>query len=234
MEEQNSIDKLRLLHSLPIILGDNLCLVYPVTLSEIAQLGEEKFFHMLNLLTITTEDINAETAMSPFDFLLVNSVNSDFFLELQNAFSTFIREEITILPRERAIRIGDKLMYEKDFIQLQKILSLQNNLEEDKDSMSNPADAEAARIIAKIKEGKEKIGKNEMKVELSDLVSCLAAKGNGINIFNVWELSYYSFNDMFKRLKMIEDYDVNMRSILAGADPKKVQLKHWIRNINEK
>ena len=41
----------------------------------------------------------------------------------------------------------------------------------------------------------------------------------------------YQFNNQFNRMQMIEDYDINIRSLLAGADSKKIQLKHYIRPI---
>lgn len=33
---------------------------------------------------------------------------------------------------------------------------------------------------------------------------------------------------------MVEDYDIGLRSIMAGADSKKIKLKHWIEPIQTK
>lgn len=59
----------------------------------------------------------------------------------------------------------------------------------------------------------------------------MAAKANGLNLFNIWNLNYYAFNDQLQRLRMIEDYDIGIKSLMAGADSKKVKLKYWIRSI---
>ena len=90
-------------------------------------------------------------------------------------------------------------------------------------------------IIKKIKEGR-KLKEKTKNSELSflDLVASLAAKGNGINPFNVWDLTYYAFNDQFKRMQAIEDYEQAIRSIEAGADPKKIKVEHWIKSIQDK
>ena len=70
-----------------------------------------------------------------------------------------------------------------------------------------------------------------MNLSFLDLVASLAAKGNGLNALNVWNLTYYAFNDQFKRMQAIEEYEQAMGAIQAGADPKKIKVEHWIKNI---
>lgn len=249
MSNNNStfkIDSLELLKGNPIIVGEYICLIYPINIGEIAKIGTQKFFRYLNLLTFSQEDvnealkemgINSEEQITPFQFIVMSSRFEDFSLEIKQAFSTFIREKVEILLDESVIAIGGetsevRYLTEENFSQFQQILILQNNLEKSKneDRLNKPSNAIAERIIQKIKKNQKKSTGDDL-VEFADLVSCLAARGNGINIFNVWDLNYYSFNDQFQRVKMIEEYDMNVRSILAGADPKKVELKHWIRSI---
>ncbi len=243
-----NVDNLQLLKGKPITIGEDFCLVYPITLEEIADMGANKFFRFLNLLTFTQQDVDeslkeigieTNEKISPYQFILMSSESKDFSLEIKQAFYTFIREEIEILPESVVVgdRSNPRYFDEELFSQLQKVLILQNNLDKGEDSrMNNPSDAHAAKIIEKIKNAqKRKSAKNsDETVEFADLVSCLAAKGNGINIFNIWNLNYYSFNDQFQRVKIIEEYEMNIRSILAGADPKKIELKHWIRSIKQK
>ena len=70
------------------------------------------------------------------------------------------------------------------------------------------------------------------RLTLDDLVSIVCANGNGINIFNVWDLSFYAFNDQFNRMKMFDDYQISVQSLLAGADPNEIELKHWMSKIS--
>ena len=76
--------------------------------------------------------------------------------------------------------------------------------------------------------------KNSSDLSFSDLVASLAAGGNGLNILNVWDLPYYAFNDQFKRMQMKEEYENTYKSLLAGADPKKVKIRYWIDTIQDK
>ena len=102
--------------------------------------------------------------------------------------------------------------------------------------MDNPSDAKAAQIIKKLKEGRKmrEKAKSDSNLSFSDLVASLAAGGNGLNILNVWDLPYYAFNDQFKRMQMREEYENTYRSLLAGADPKKVKIRYWIDTIQDK
>ena len=70
-------------------------------------------------------------------------------------------------------------------------------------------------------------------LDFVDLVASLAAKANGLNALNVWNLTYYAFNDQFKRMQAIEEYESAKASILAGADPKKVKMDYWMKPIEK-
>lgn len=228
---------------------DNICKVYPVTLREIAQVGVKNFYSYLNLFTLEKEDIDEflkqqgiEEELTPFQFTIVNaSADKQYLDNLQKAFKFFLREDkITILSANEAIVLGEmseeRLIMEGTFNAICTIISKQNITQRgsEEQKMNNPSDARAAQIIKKIKEGR-KIREKNSNSDLSfvDLVASLAAKGNGLNALNVWDLTYYAFNDQFKRMQMIEEYDNARQSILAGADPKKVKLEYWMKPINK-
>jgi hypothetical protein len=88
-------------------------------------------------------------------------------------------------------------------------------------------------IEEKIRKAKEKINeklnKKDEDIDLFDLVSVLASNGNGLNAINVVDLNIFTFNDQFQRMKIVEDYDIQIRSLLAGAEIK--DIKHYIRKI---
>jgi hypothetical protein len=96
------------------------------------------------------------------------------------------------------------------------------------------ANAKAEEIKNKILKGQQLLNKKMgLDVSFGDLVSVLAANGNNLNIINIWDLTMYQFNNQFARMQMIEDYDLNIRSLLAGAKKEDIQLKHYIRKIQE-
>lgn len=248
MDIQNLINKEQFFVGIPTQIG-NICKVYPVTVREIATIGAKNFYSYLNLFTLDKEDIDEflqqqgiEERLTPFQFTLINA-NEDqqYLVNLQKAFEFFLHEDqITILIDNEAIVLGDiseeRLLMEEDFNTVCAIITEQNMVHKAsaEERMNNPSDAKAAQIIKKIKEGRKiREKKNDSNLNFIDLVASLAAKGNGLNAFNVWDLTYYAFNDQFKRMQMIEQYDNARQSILAGADPKKVKIEYWLRPIEK-
>lgn len=249
MDIQNLINKEQFFVGIPTEIG-NICKVYPVTVREIATIGAKNFYSYLNLFTLDKEDIDeflqqqgVEERLTPFQFTLINANEDKQYLEnLEKAFKFFLHEEqITVLVDNEAIILGDinegRVLMEEDFNTVCAIIIEQNmvNKSSAEERMNNPSDAKAAQIIKKIKEGRKIREKRSSDSNLNfiDLVASLAAKGNGLNAINVWDLTYYAFNDQFKRMQMIEQYDNARQSILAGADPKKVKIEYWLRPIEK-
>lgn len=249
MDIQNLINKEQFFVGIPTEIG-NICKVYPVTVREIATIGAKNFYSYLNLFTLDKEDIDeflqqqgVEERLTPFQFTLINANEDKQYLEnLEKAFKFFLHEEqITVLVDNEAIILGDinegRVLTEEDFNTVCAIIIEQNmvNKSSAEERMNNPSDAKAAQIIKKIKEGRKIREKKSSDSNLNfiDLVASLAAKGNGLNAINVWDLTYYAFNDQFKRMQMIEQYDNARQSILAGADPKKVKIEYWLRPIEK-
>ena len=248
MDIQNLINPEQFFVGIPTEIK-NICKVYPVTVREIAEIGAKNFYSYLSFFTLEKEDIDdflkeqkMEVQITPFQFTLINAhEDKQYFNNLQKAFKFFLHEEnITILVGNEAIVLGDireeRLIMEEDFNIICAIVAAQNvvHKESAEEKMNNPANSKAEQIIKKLKEGRKIREKKNSNSNLSfvDLVASLAAKGNGLNALNVWDLTYYAFNDQFKRMQMIEEFESSRQSLLAGADPKKVELKHWLRPIN--
>ena len=155
------------------------------------------------------------------------------------AFKFFLREEsITILLENEAIVLGDikenRIIHEEEFKAICALIKAQNSIDIQIEEENTAADARAAQIMKKIKEGKKTVNKvKQSDLSFTDLVASLAAKGNGLNALNVWDLTYYAFNDQFKRMQWIEEYDNALRSLLAGAKKESVHLVHWIRSMDK-
>lgn len=244
------IDDLMLLHGKPILIPETSINVYPIKLKEISQIGSDKFFFLLGLLCMNPTLVDKEFLKdSNFEenekillyFITFAKQDIKFQLDFCQAISFFTKEKVSFNTEEAYFFVEQEGAKEEQIITvsvleaLQYIVSRQNFLSVDKKEEFKPANDKAAEIIAKRKSGRAKV--NELKTKnlegpnFSDLVSSLAAKGNGLNIFNIWNLNYYAFNDQLKRMGMIEEYDVGIQSLMAGADSKKVKLKYWIRNI---
>jgi hypothetical protein len=54
-----------------------------------------------------------------------------------------------------------------------------------------------------------------------------------LNPLNIGELSYAAIPVLLATYQEKEKYDIDIRSLLAGADSKKVKPKYWIRNLDD-
>ena len=56
--------------------------------------------------------------------------------------------------------------------------------------------------------------------------------GIGITPLNIGELSYAIIPVILNTYQAKEKYSIDIDSLLAGADAKKVNPEYWIRNLN--
>lgn len=239
------IDKLKLLCGDPIQFS-NVGYIYPLTIRNIKDIGgESEFNSYLNVLTMGKELAKSafgETGdieeLSDFQIVyLFCSMDINYKNIITKALSTLLKDEVTIT--DYGFLVKDKIINDTNYDELTYIVKVQNCLIKASEKLEdNPANDKAKELLEKRRKARERLNKaknNESDGEpltLDDLVSILCANGNGINIFNVWDLSFYAFNDQFNRMKMFEDYQVNIQSLLAGANPDEMEFKHWMSKID--
>lgn len=134
-----------------------------------------------------------------------------------------------------------KLVDRDNFDDIVNIVKLQNYLEkpDSKISEENPIDEETRLLqehMRKMREKVENIKKNQQEsegidqdIDVSDIISAVSSKSNSINKLNVWYLTLYQLYHEYARLELIDNYDLSVRAMLAGA--KKVDLTHWSSKI---
>ena len=83
--------------------------------------------------------------------------------------------------------------------------------------------------VRKAKAAKAAQEKTDMK--MSDLIGSMALNDCGLNIANIWDITYYAFHDQLKRMGWRDQFNINQKAALAGAKINKSQLKHWMRSI---
>jgi hypothetical protein len=57
--------------------------------------------------------------------------------------------------------------------------------------------------------------------------------GLGISPLNIGEMSYAAMEALARKYQEKEKYDLDIKSLLAGADSKKIKPQYWIRNFDE-
>ena len=237
--------------SVPVIFQDYICLIYPLSILEVIKLGQEKFQYYLNLLTLSEYEVQnimkekgqeLDIEMTPLKYLLRSAAfNEMFLLDVKQAFFTFIREKVTFLFEENKILIGSdasekRFISEENFNEFQNILRIQNHLQiKEKPPEDETEMAKKFRLKREMVEAvKKKINSNtEESPDLDDLISSLCAYGIGITPFNVGNLSIYAFYDLFERRSYKDSYELDIKSLLAGADSKKIKPKYWVRKMKK-
>jgi hypothetical protein len=210
--------------------------IKPFKIGEIVEIGYVKYQQLMNVFALEVEDIIKDV---PEEF---NDVTIfDLFLEIPELYDLFINginllfnpKNLQVIKNENIIFIDEKILNRNNWMQISNIVKLQNCFK--KEEKYNPADPRTAELLRKRDEARRKVakakGSDGDSLNFADLVSVLSANGNGIDIFNVWDLTFYSFNNQFARMKMLEDYDISIRSLLAGAKSEDVDLKHWMSKI---
>ncbi len=247
-----SIKKLKELMFLgaPILIdnGEPICMVHPLSVKDkiMMDVNYQKYLSLLTLSEEEVEDIiiakigeleyrNMEK-VTPFEYLLTNAqYNSMFLLDLKEAFSTFIKEEVIIIPHLNKIMIGDpsqeRFIDEEIFKEIQNVLRIQNKLEipEEIPENENPM-AKKFRLRRKaVKEAKaRKAAKDVNAPEFIDLMSSLCCANIGITWNNIGDLPIFTFYELLHRTQKKERYELDIQSLLAGADSKKVKPQYWI------
>lgn len=230
-----------------------LCLIYPPTVKEVVT--DPNFGVYQKILTITEEELREDAKkggeakyLTPLEFLLACSYNSIEFRELAKAsFEFFLHEPVTLLYETKQVVIGEdkdlksvsnkaRLLNEDNYLEFQNKIREALGLKPYTPPSAPPPD-EDPRITA-IKEKAKKRDqikakqKNKDGVELSTCLVAICCMGIGITPLNVGEMSYASIGPIMSMMQNKEKYDIDIRSLLAGADSKKIKPKYWIRNFD--
>ena len=112
--------------------------------------------------------------------------------------------------------------------------------QEGEEIIINPDDDPAViRLKMKMRENREKVRRAKAKqaarekndLKFSDLIGSVTINNCGLNMDNIWNITYYAFHDQLKRMGWRDQFNINNQAALAGAKLKKNQLKHWMRSI---
>ena len=237
----------------PVFLED-ICAVYPAKLGEIVDLGYDKFQSYLSVLTATKpmathedrELNNLLNELSDFQFILfMASIDPKMNQEIKDGFRFFTHEEISLSLDPPAIVVGPledkRIIQEQLFYDFQRLLRRMYFLEvEGEDIEIDPDDSPYIKAFKlKMRANREKVRRAKAKksqkdgsdMKLSDLIGSLTINDCGLNMVNVWDITYYAFHDQLKRMGWRDQFNINQKAALAGAKINKADLKHWMRSI---
>ena len=244
---------LKFMCGLPVMYGD-VCLVKSPFLKDIAAEGLSKFYQYLSFMTIKKPIMENEeiqkllSPLSDFEYLvLLAQMEPENHKIISAAFQFFTDDKPIFLTQPTRIVLGDatekRVLTKDNFIGFSELVSLACAMRDPKEDTIEFLDSDTPRVRAlkeKMLKGrrdreeakkKAKRQSGEKELELSDLVASLAIGSNTYNMSNVWDLTYYAFQDQLKRMSWREEFDINTRASLAGAKLDKNKLSHWIKTM---
>ena len=225
--------------------------IYPPTVRDV--ITNPRYGLYTRILTQSQEEIEDEFVKAkkkldyfptPIEFLLNNSYHSkEYEFLAKQAFEFFLKDKVNFLYEEKMIVVGDlkeilpKLqsldqlvtIKESEFFDFQNIIRQAAN----QDAVEPPNPNEHPRIKAmKAKaryRDKIKAKQNEKNgIGLFTILVSICCMGLGITPLNIGEMSYVAMQNILSTYQDKEKYELDINSLLAGADSKKIKPKYWI------
>ena len=228
--------------------------IYPPTIGQV--ISEDNYGVYERILTYSQEEIEDEFVEkkktlekypTPFDFLLGNSYYDKEYETLAcKSFEFFLKKPVTFLYDQRLILIGaleelllndtqlDQLIFisEDEYFDFQNFIrqAVGRKVVEPPNPNEHPK-IKAMKAKARYRDRiKAKQGKG---ISLYTSMVSICCMGIGITPLNIGEMSYAALDPLIKRYQEKEKYQLDIDSILAGGDSKKINPKYWIRNLEE-
>ena len=232
--------------------------VYPPTIKQVIEV--DRFNAYCQVITYSQEEVEdefleakqpLEQYPTPLEFLLCNCYNNkEYEIIAKEAFQFFIHEEVTFLYEFKAILVGnleeklktikslDELIMirEEDFFDFQNLvrMSIGAKTVEPPNINEDPYVKEIkrrARWRDKIKA--KQAEKTASGVSFFTSLVSICCMGVGISPLNIGEMSYVALNSIMRKYQDKEKYELDIETLLAGADSKKIKPQYWIRNFED-
>lgn len=229
----------------------DVCKIYPPTVNDVVV--NDEFIQYQALFTMSQEELddayrNEDKTVitpNPFIYLLLTYHTEDKMKPvILRGFEKFIHEPVTIIPEMEIVVIGvdeehlnpDVDLVEPRLLNKENFFDFQNSV---RDIMGlgrvKPPDPDEDPRVTRIKAKsryREKIkAKRNLGPKLGTLLAAICCMGIGLNPLNIGEMSYADVVWLIEIYQQKESYDIDIRSLLAGADSKKVKPKYWIKNL---
>lgn len=233
--------------------------IYPPTVNDV--LDNSDFRVIRPLLTLTQEEIEdyyaekkqkgeeiGTTIPTPFQYLMKCAFTDEEFLKIaKKAFLFFLKKDAFFLFEEKKIAFMDLnnlpakiedldsifFLTEENFFSFQNLIRAAIG-----DAPAIPPDpTEHPKVKAMKAKARYRDKIKEKKAKGASFKTSLAAiccMGLGINPLNVGELSYSAMQLLMRTYREKEKYDIDIRSLLAGADASKMKMNYWIRDLENK
>lgn len=220
--------------------------VHQPKIKEIALIGEQDFFIGAQTLCLNKsmfvegkDDLANTSNFQIFMMIMSEKEAKDKKIAVQQVFQLiFPKYKVLITPRSLIINDeGENIMIdESNFDYLQDILRMifcSKNGPMDQQAF-NPANDKAKEIAQKLMRGRERIaserGDSNSSV-FSQYLSILTIGISSMSIQNLMDLTMFQLYDLIERYSLYVNWDIDIRSRLAGGKPDK-SPDNWMKNLH--
>ena len=221
--------------------------IHQPTIAEIAMIGEQDFFTGIQLLCINKSMYIDDQA------LLAQTTNFQIFMTMMNekqvADKRLAVEQVLALlfptvkliftPRSIVLNCGEisSTIDESNFEVLQELLRNIFCLSKTDQDTFNPTSKKAKEIADKLMKGRQRVAAEKAKEQnggsmFGQYLSILTVGLGSMSLKECAQLTMYQLYDLVERYSLYINWDIDIRSRMAGAKADK-PLDNWMKNIHE-
>ena len=231
-----------------------ICKVYSPRIKDILSNVDYPVYR--KLLLSSQEDIEDEYAdlklsmkevPTPLQYLFVMAQTDERIKPIiVKGFEFFIHEPVTMVDEKQILIVGDltdeikkiksiedlRLITEDNYFELQN--KMREALGEKAVEPYNPNENEKVKYFKAKARLRDRVkAKSKDSLTLGSTLASICCMDLGLNPLNIGELSQAAVSILIRYYQEKTKYDIDIQSLLAGADSKKVKPKNWIRNIED-
>ena len=230
--------------------------IYPPTLRDV--IVNYNYGTFLRILTYSQEEIediyvkekkDLTKFPTPIEFMLNNCFHDKKYEFLcKQAFKFFLKTDVDFLYEKKIIVIGNLeeviknlqsvnqliVISEEEFFDFQNLIRLATN--QKVVEPPNPKEHPKIKAMKAKARYRDKVKAKQMAktgLTLFSTMASICCMGIGLTPLNIGEMSYVAMEAILAQYQNKEKYQVDIDSLLAGADSKKIKPKYWIRNLEE-
>lgn len=232
------IDRLSLFLGTPYTLESGIKIFSP-TVNDISMIGYQDYMLKLSLCSfdkntilsdlfgVSNDEINGISEVDNFDILTSEKVIRD---HIASSLSFFVHGEVIFNSIYQAFMLEDKVLIAKsNYIEIVEVINQLNCNEQDTKKFKATS-SKAEEMLKKMMMFEKKQKKKDDGIDFKDMLSILCtANGNGIDIFNIRNLTVYQVYEQFERLTTKDSFDRALPVWANGHLGKDDQIPDWIK-----
>lgn len=220
--------------------------IHQPTLNEIALIGDADFFTGVQTLCVN------KNMIAQGETLLTNTNNFQIFMTIMQEKETADKKDavkqifplifptyiMALTPRSILLRKDNEsiIIDEKNFDAFQKVVSqiFCINSGPMETQTFNPANKRAKEIAEKLMRARKRVAAQKAEGQgsiFAQYMSVLTIGLNSMSLLDCSKLTMYQLFDLVERYMLYVNWDLDIRSRLAGGKPDK-QPDNWMKNIH--